>query len=184
MILDKIEIGEFLVQSGALKISDPCYDPGTWCAGDVQDVVNGTWEAFVLKGKTEWGYRVWEVFAVAKDCTFDFEAPWMREPIDVGVDSGQAGIYDLGQYFKGGRGEFDEPGTWYEQACYCTSNKTGAGILKDVIGDPTPCGVVARSGFGDGSYECLTQRDYDGKAYAVRIVFISDQDVEDYGEEE
>lgn len=33
----------FVVSSGALRVTDPCYDADTWCAGTLDDVKNGIW---------------------------------------------------------------------------------------------------------------------------------------------
>ena len=40
----------FAVSSGALRVTDPCYDMETWCAGTLDNVKNGIWQAHV-------GYR-------------------------------------------------------------------------------------------------------------------------------
>lgn len=37
----------FTVNSGALRVTDPCYDMDTWCAGTQEGVKNGQWVAFV-----------------------------------------------------------------------------------------------------------------------------------------
>lgn len=33
MKLEQIKIGEFEVTGDVLTVSDPCYEPGTWCMG-------------------------------------------------------------------------------------------------------------------------------------------------------
>lgn len=40
-------IGLFTVMSGAFRITDPCYDMHTWCAGTLGPVRNGGWKAQV-----------------------------------------------------------------------------------------------------------------------------------------
>jgi len=37
----------FTVESGAFRVTDPCYDAGTWCAGTLEGVKNGSWVGFV-----------------------------------------------------------------------------------------------------------------------------------------
>ena len=37
----------FEVKSGALRVTDPCYDMDTWCAGTLEDVKNGKWLAHI-----------------------------------------------------------------------------------------------------------------------------------------
>lgn len=38
----------FQVDSGALRVTDPCYDMDTWCADTLDDVKNGRWMAFTM----------------------------------------------------------------------------------------------------------------------------------------
>lgn len=33
----------FTIASGAMRVTDPCYDMDTWCAGTLDDVKNGVW---------------------------------------------------------------------------------------------------------------------------------------------
>lgn len=47
-ITDKLSsVQEFKITSGALRVTDPCYDMETWCAGTLENVKNGTWKAHV-----------------------------------------------------------------------------------------------------------------------------------------
>jgi hypothetical protein len=43
------DIATFVITSGALRVTDPCYEPGTWCSGMLDNVLNGTWQAQVGK---------------------------------------------------------------------------------------------------------------------------------------
>lgn len=43
----------FAVSSGALRVTDPCYDMETWCAGTLDNVKNGIWQAQVGYHKDE-----------------------------------------------------------------------------------------------------------------------------------
>lgn len=89
-----IDLGTFEVVSGVLRLSDPCYDKKTWCAGSVDNVLNGTWKSQVVK-KTEdnWGHRCRKLIAVHESFTKE-TCTFKKLKIDVGVDSGQAGIFD------------------------------------------------------------------------------------------
>lgn len=50
--LDRISPAfSFVVASGHMMITDPCYDPGTWCAEDITGVPNGEW-------RTKLGYTL------------------------------------------------------------------------------------------------------------------------------
>jgi hypothetical protein len=43
----------FAVSSGALRVTDPCYNMETWCAGTLENVKNGIWQAQVGYHKDE-----------------------------------------------------------------------------------------------------------------------------------
>ena len=51
MKLSKIDnispFNAFAVSSGSLRVTDPCYDMQTWCAGTLDNVKNGIWQAHV-----------------------------------------------------------------------------------------------------------------------------------------
>lgn len=93
-----IKVGTFTSNSGRLHISDPCYDKDTWCAGTVQNCVKGVWEAFVEKREVpDWGNRVSRLIVRAVGVEAE-EGNDDLLNIDVGVDSGQAGIFDAELY--------------------------------------------------------------------------------------
>ena len=153
------KLGKFQMTSGKARVSDPCYDKDTWCAGTVSSVQNGSWIAHVVKKDCrEWGERCSRLIAHF----VDFPAPtkcdskWKVQDIDVGVDSGQAGIFDE-TYFKddevvsqtgriGNHSPICKEEPWYSICCDRTLNDVGAGVI--------PYGCVSSSGFGDGSYVC------------------------------
>jgi hypothetical protein len=94
---------------------------------------------------------------------------WKLHPGDVGVDSGQAGIFSYETYRKDGlemevptvgydgksfewlesisRGE-EDGGDWYLKMCKMTLTTDGWSTYSN--------GIVSRSGFGDGSYSLYT----------------------------
>jgi len=164
---DGTELGTFEVESGKLMITDPCYEPGTWCQGELREVHNGTWSARVIKnGEGRCAELVAECDVVSLSEASRF---WEPQDIDVGVDSGQAGIFDSEHF----RSEADAIGiekSWYSMCCDKTLGKMGAGVI--------PCGVVSSSGYGDGSYNCFIRKRKD-KIVAVKIIFISEEDEED-----
>ena len=86
-----IELGD------KVRISDPCYQMDVWCAGTLEDVLPGVYNCFMQKADTgDWGIRVASIEVRHRDYT-KIE-PMEVTNIDVGVDSGHAGIYDL-DYF-------------------------------------------------------------------------------------
>jgi len=145
------QIGEFVVSSNKLIVSDPCYEKGTWCSGLIAPVKNGTWRATI------------EITDEGRALTAKCEEPVgeMEEaPFEVGVDSAQAGIFCDSLYPSP-----ENPNReFYERCCEATqTSPESAGI---VMGR----GVVANSQ-DDGSYSAFVGQDEKGAAVAVRIKF-------------
>lgn len=169
-----VGIGDFQVKSGKLRVTDPCYGRGTWCAGVLENVKNGTWRAdiYVTEHTGGWGarnavLRVWHV-------DFLDRTPWQRATFEVGVDSGQAGFFD-DACFPDDPGDY-EPGTFYEKVCKLTlETEEQAGIVEDF-------GVVSSSGYGDGGYTCLYSTAPDGQIVCAEIVFIREEEEDDEGD--
>jgi len=173
---------QFEVVSGKVMISDPCYKPETWCQGSVE-AANGQWfPGTQIVNLGGWGHRVVELHAHHEDfCRDSFKremgelppAEWEHLPIDVGVDSGQCGIFDFSHYrddkvvegayrlTKSSIGADDE---WYGLCCDRTLSFYKWGII--------PYGVVSSSGCGDGSYDAYAVKNAAGDAIAIKIVFI------------
>lgn len=166
------KLGEFKVSSGALMATDPCYKPGAWCQIPIQNVKNGTWFAYgFFTNEGSWGLRCAEFVAAHDEHAgrhFFKDLMWKQEKGDVGVDSGQAGVFDMGIYKTSVTGEED-----YDKICDMTMNLDDNGnVLK---GTPViDYGWATSSGFGDGGYDCFVAKDSTGKVVGVRIVFIGD----------
>ena len=180
-------LGEFEIKSGEVIVSDPCYAMGTWCQGLVRNVKNGTWVADVACLE-ESGRNAFLVIH-HKDYIMPMGTVWEQLDFDIGVDSGQAGFYDYAGYkkddsvpnsIKNSLGfDLNEPGEkFYAYNCDLTlKTEHDAGVL--------PTGVVASSGYGDGSYTISIVKDEDRKVVAMEIIFIdiiggSDEDGESY----
>ena len=177
------ELGTFELTGTVLRVSDPCYDRDVWCCGTIANCKPGTWETAVLiQDEGDWGIRNAVLIAKHKESGPELEAfrkvlngkdkTWQECPFEVGVDSGQAGIFDDEHYqdnsvFAGmPAAKFGEDNSWYSHCCDITMSQHSAGVL--------PYGVVACSGFGDGGYVAYHHVDQDGKTEAVFIVFIED----------
>lgn len=169
-----IQVGHFIIETGKVRISDPCYDEDTWCAGVVDNVKSGTWQATVIKTNDEdWGERVAKLIAYHKDSISDVEEiETFREnecEFDVGVDSGQAGIFDVKHYkddnqFKNEKPKADYGSIFYNFCCDATLSDLGAGVI--------PYGCVSSSGYGDGGYTATKYLNDDGQVVAIAIKFI------------
>lgn len=177
---------EFEVVSGKVRITDPCYDAGTWCSTEVEKVKNGKWNAFVTKSdEGDWGMRcavleVWHSDYKKEVVIFD---NMKFIDADIGVDSGQCGIFDSKFYkneevakkFYDGvtTNPFDKDDLWYSMSCDQTLGEEQWGAI--------PYGAVSSSGYGDGSYQAF-KTVIGGEIVAIKIVFIGDE--EDENEEE
>ena len=167
---EEVQIGSFKVKSGKVFVSDPCYDLNTWCAGTIKNVKNGNWVASVIvSNQREFGKRIASLIAVHESSIFPYDG-WVKEKFEVGVDSGQAGIYDYPEFrgrpeFRGGDSE-----EWYQKCCNLTLSAVSAGIIEK-------SGVVSSSGFGDGSYVCSTVTQ-NKKVIAIKIDFFPDEEDE------
>lgn len=167
-------LGTFYVDSGKLMVSDPCYDIGTWCQGSIDNVPNGTWNAKIIRtDENSWGVRCAELHAY-HESTNGLFLDWIKSDIRVGVDSGQAGIFDYAKYPQGeSTGKYGDKDSFYGKVCDITlDSKLSSGVIE--------FGTVSSSGYGDGGYNCYYATDKNGKVIAVKIVFIGDESEEDY----
>ena len=172
----RITIGEFEIVSGRVIVSDTCYDIGTWCAGVLTNVMNGPWTAFVVALE---GGRVDKLLAFHGNV--DRVLPWQSTPLTIGVDSGQAGIFDAEHFKKDedvksvarlGTEIICEDEPWYSICCDITlHSEHSAGVI--------PYGCVSSSGYGDGSYRCYIQKDDQGFVVGIQIEFITAEEMED-----
>lgn len=229
----------FEVKSGALRVTDPCYDMETWCAGTLESVKNGKWFAQLgynidedeLEMVRKWHQNKIEELQAAIDsakdddqrkiletlygqqiqslkdedpvegyvgrvayiairhestiaCTPPYLKNFTESEIHVGVDSGQAGFFDLEPFAaqsatqeeNGGYNQDTEHGKFYRSIYEQTSEGEPAAV------GIVPFGAASSSGYGDGSYNLYVLRDKDGLVIEAVIVFICDYDEEE-GEE-
>lgn len=91
-------LGLFTV-TGDLVVSDPCYDYGTWCATVLKDVLPGEWQAKVIKQisvERDDNGRIMELVAVHSE--HGANQKWVKLSEEIGVDSGQCGLFDASKY--------------------------------------------------------------------------------------
>lgn len=153
-----IEFGTFCVTSGELVLSDPCYGLDVWCLKKVDGVKNGTWKFYGIQSdEGVFGKRISAFYAVHADS--ENVSVDLEDIDDLGVDSGQFGIFDLDFYRNDSqfsddfvpendfaRGE--DGGKFYGACCDLTLSDKHGGVLKG--------GGVVSSGYGDGCYDgCL-----------------------------
>jgi len=168
----KIKLGSEVV------VSDPCYEIPTWCQAQVEGVLPGVYNTTARKTETDgWGNRISYLTAIHEDYVNDIsKLKWKRYPVEIGVDSGQAGIFDMETYRNDsiassiGLGDGDisffsqEPwntmnpdeesgAVWYKAMCSRTLGKKSWGTYEQ--------GVVTSSGLGDGSYDLYVAKEKD-----------------------
>ena len=176
--LEETHIGNFEVESGKLRISDPCYDKDLdpTHATLLTEVANGSWKAEVIySNEGTWGTRCAGLICQLKTIpTVTHNDTGWEYRTDISVDSGQAGIYDEKYYKHNGvviglhrvHSETicdDDP--WYSFNCDRTLSKKSAGVI--------PYGAVSSSGYGDGRYGVFVMRDeIDHEVVAVLIDFL------------
>ena len=112
---DAIHLGD------KVRITDPCYNMDTWCAGTLENVLPGVYRCFSYREPSEGRIAGIEIRNIA---FFDVE-PTEITDIDVGVDSGQCGIFDL-EYFKKNSNKDDNGpnSAWYNMIGHLTFKQT------------------------------------------------------------
>jgi len=89
------------------------------------------------------------------------------------------------------RKDDDEDGNrWYHiNGAKTLGCNAPVGIYKDVkdvkmsLGGVIPFGAVSSSGFGDGGYTCYTIENEDGQVVAIKVVFIGEDENDDWDDE-
>lgn len=174
-----LKLGTFELTQSVIRVSDPGYDRDVWCCGTVENCKTGMWEAAVFqRDEDDWGVRVGIVAAryaangpefseVTRDA-YDCMNDWSECPFEVGVDSGQAGIFDEAHYMDDGIFDqlpvHDFGEQFYSHCCDITLGDPPAGVI--------PYGVVSSSGYGDGGYVAMKHTAKDGKIDGIFVVFL------------
>lgn len=165
-----------------VRVSDPCYNDDVWCKTKLTGVLPGNYNVFIEKGDEHgWGMRVKSVRVIHED--YSDNDMWEGHS-EIGVDSGQAGIFCETGYRNDIVAEgivtprisnFDIPfreegDKWYEKMCNFTLSDNSFGVYDT--------GVVTSSGIGDGSYPLDVLRE-DGKIVGIKITYLEDEIEED-----
>ena len=170
--MEKIYLGS------EVMVSDPCYSVPTWCQHKLTNVLPGEYSTTAFKSDETggWGTRCAALVAVHKDWIED-DLSWRTvTAADIGVDSGQCGIFDMESYRNDTVAEeitspspnfilpYDGEGDkWYEKMCGLT--------LSDQQWGSYNTGVVSSSGYGDGSYRLLVAK-HNGKIVGIAIDYL------------
>ncbi|MED1666028.1 DUF4241 domain-containing protein [Brevibacillus laterosporus] len=176
-----VNLGTFQITSGTLVVSDPCYECQQGISGIVEEAAIGTWIGIIDQIDTgDWGERCAYVCAYHKSIDIEQVTNWEACDFIVGVDSGQAGIFEHQIYRVDdsviGETKFMPEDRWYSSCCDQTLGEPKAGVING--------GVVSSSGFGDGGYEAFIAKNAEGKVIAVQIVFITEEGLLEEEEDE
>lgn len=163
---DKIKLGNKTL------ISDPCYEWDTWRTGKVNTLPGD----YIVKEIAEMGKHptLKGLFVVHSSQYEKLDYSDCNEDslIEVGVDSGECGIYNSEKYPLGGIG-------------FCSNPTENPEICRAPDGD---WGVTAGNFGGVGSYKAYLHRNGDGKVDAIYLDFTmggyGEYDDEEYDEEE
>lgn len=181
--------------SRRVVVSDPCYTRDTWCMGFLENVKPGKYKPILTYTDETggWGERVAEVAVFHESAGYISDSRWEKADFEVGVDSGQAGIFSDYIYPTGkDTGEYDDKTSFYGACCEATlgegykkfsewAEKGQKGTCPEWLRGGTILneGVVSSSGYGDGEYECYFAQNTNGEIVAIKIVFIQEEEVEE-----
>lgn len=159
--------------SDTVMVSDPCYSMDVWCKHKLTGVLPGEYFTTVMKSdEGAWGTRIGLLVAVHKDYIEDSLTWRTVKEADIGVDSGQCGIFSLEGYrddslfpesSRFGFDESQEGDRWYGHMCDRTLNQEQWGTYDT--------GVVSSTGYGDGSYRLLVAK-HNGTIVGIGVDYL------------
>jgi hypothetical protein len=156
---------------GKVLVTDPCYQRDEWCSCQVDEVLPGAWDgyaikqSFIFKSYSTPDVRTAILIAHHRDHPVkSWSTCWEHLSGNIGVDSGQAGLFDLKQYPKTNDGAYDDTRTFYGRCCKVTLDDQRCGSVRE--------GLLSASGFGDGCYDLEAQRDAKGRIVAMALLFL------------
>lgn len=175
---------EKILLNDIVMVTDPGYTEPTWCQIKLKDVKPGYYNVFCKSHDCgDWGVRQSMLMAIREDFVGK-KLKWEEHPGEVGVDSGQAGIFSYSSYRKdsivdelpAGDGDIsffgvdwtkEDGDKWYKHMCSYTLGEKGWGVYDR--------GVVSRSGLGDGGYKLYVAKHY-GRIIAMCIDFAVEEE--------
>ena len=164
-------IGKIYVSSGKIVASDPCYELDDETV--VFNALNGYYNAYVEQSDEEvWGIRNKSLIIAHESFNLnnffkEFDVTFKQCP----VDSGTFGFFDKNYFDEYHENKLDED--WYETNVIEVRDDDYSITERDM-------GVWAGSGYGDGRYDVETLSDKEGNVYALKVIFIQDNEDEDY----
>ena len=162
---EEIFVGQLNLDAD-VRISDPCYEPDCWCSCTVHGFRPGIYNAYVVEDPEEGRVAELVICLEEADTSTKSRMDWIENDASVAVDSGQAGFFNEKFFSTVGKGDYDDPDSFYGECCGITLADEPYGVLGNELG------VVSSSGYGDGVYPLYVVLDSNGKVIAAKIVFI------------
>jgi len=171
--MHQCKIGTYEQESDSAIVSDPCYEYKVEEHNNplmmtlnlvIPNVKKGTW-GIILRARSDQHARNAELLGI--HTSFDDKALWEKIG-DIGVDSGQCGIYDI-KYYRDNKNTIGDI-KWYDMNSAITrapNNYAGA----------IPNGAVSSSGFGDGIYDVYVIKSPDLQIVGIKVIFIDDAQI-------
>lgn len=175
-----------------VRVSDPCYTDDVWCKTRLTNVLPGEYSVHVdHSDRLGWGRRVSRLMVSRIGSSV---VKTEVRPGEIGVDSGQAGIFSeetyrndqyaseniphiIGEQWSPGTISRDKEGDdFYDRMCSMTINSEDSFNVY-------PEGVVSSSGYGDGGYDLILGYDSNNQIVFIEIVFINEEEDEEEEDE-
>ena len=159
--------------SNKVLVSDPCYE----YTGEheryiavLKNVKAGNWQFYTKYDDN----RISHLIVMYEDIKPEY-VTWYQMGKEIGVDSGQCGIYDLKSVKDViGKGKYDDLNTWYGKACSLTYNEEEHEFLGNEIDG---IGAVSSAGWGDGTYNLSVAYEND-EIVGIKIIYLYNDDLD------
>jgi len=170
-----------------VRVSDPCYTDDVWCKTQLKNVLPGGYNWKIAHSdEGDWGVRISSITLVHENYVDNESLEWEFHS-DIGVDSGQAGVFCESSYRNDEIAAgittpeydfmvpLDSAGdAWYTKICKFTLGGEGYGAYDT--------GVVSCSGIGDGSYPLYVVYDRNEKIIGMQIDYLLGDEEDDDGD--
>lgn len=154
--MNTVALGNFLVSTGKIVVTDPAYVPGTWCQANMKVAVG------------QWTAQIHEKNGIVNDIVafLGTQAPaeksWVMNNSSIGVDSGILGIYDHADYLAAWDGEENHS---------VATNKLHAELPPNNFGGVVEKGTVCKT-IDISYYNLYVVKDVTGEIIALKIKFV------------
>ena len=162
--LDFVLLGSFMLPTGHIIVSDPSYEKGAWCMGELECAYSGRWHALAsYTNLLTFEARISSIVVKSDDCPPRNILIPTVESFAVEVVSGIVGFFDS-RHFQAGNSMLCRQ--WYEYCKRHIKPPHNAGIIT--------CGIVASAGYDDGEHRCISYRDEKNVIHMAELILIEE----------